>query len=279
MRPHLAALVFAVAACSTATGVQTIPAFTEAATTSVLASGSERSMYASLAITNVSLTTQTLSWGFDCSGAGALRIRAYRATGGAHTLVWDSDKVRRQLGCLTQLVQRVLNPGDAATIAQYIPVASILGDSLPAGSYDVTITAETTPVLSGESDAGATLLSNAVVDPPIANLNGTWTGAANGVSISVALTWTADSVTGAGTYTASATNTLGCGGGNLRGTGTMTLAGTRDKDHIQARTSFNNGEWVPPFSAVLIDATTLGGSFMSIDAGPCPITRSEVPRR
>lgn len=108
--------------------------------------------------------------------------------------------------------------------------------------------------------------------PPTAErLDGRWTGSTQGVSISLDLRWTSDSVVGAGTWTAAADNTLGCGGGTLSGTGTLRLAAARTGQEMIGPTTFSNG-WSPPFVGVLGDSTTLDAHFMSVDRGPCPIT-------
>ncbi|MDB4874937.1 MAG: hypothetical protein JWM41_1383 [Gemmatimonadetes bacterium] len=279
MNLRLLALAATVSACASTTDVGVpLSTFGESAATSILASGNARAVYATLTVTNGAAAARTLSWGYDCAGAGALRVRAYRVAGGTRAIAWDSDRLPRMLGCLTQLAERTLGPGEATAIHQSIAVASILGDSLAAGPYELTVTAETTPPLPLEVVASTLTLTNAVIDPPSVNLSGTWTGSASGVSMSIDLTWTADSVTGAGTYNASASNALGCGGGNLRGTGTVTYAGARAKDHVQGGMRFD-AIWVPPFSGVLVDANTLAGAFMSIDAGPCPITLTKSPQR
>ncbi len=35
--------------------------------------------------------------------------------------------------------------------------------------------------------------------------------------------------------------------------------------------------WYFAFSAIIVDANTISGSFMSIDRGPCPLTLTRVP--
>jgi len=107
--------------------------------------------------------------------------------------------------------------------------------------------------------------------PPGTNLDGQWTGSSHGVTVTFSLHWTADSVLGSGTWSVAGTNTLGCGGGTLAGNGTVTFAAHRTGDQIAGSTQFSNG-WGPPFLGVLTDVNTLGAHWMSIDAGPCPIT-------
>ncbi len=122
-----------------------------------------------------------------------------------------------------------------------------------------------------ENVAGTVSLTTAVAVPPGTNLDGQWSGSSRGVTVTFSLHWTADSVFGSGTWNVAGANTLGCGGGTLTGNGTVTFAAHRSGDQIAGSTQFNNG-WGPPFLGVLTDASTLGAHWMSIDAGPCPIT-------
>jgi hypothetical protein len=244
--------------------------FGESATSSILPSGTGRAVLTTLTITNNSLTTQTLTWGVDCGGTGPFELRAYRVVNGARVLVWSSAALPRLVGCPTALVLRTLNPGDAVDLTRTIDVASILGDSRSAGSYVFTARANTTPAIDSEVPAGTLTLTTTVVSGPGVNLDGIWSGESRGVSVTLALRWFADSVVGGGTFTVSGDNTIGCGGGTLRGTGTVTISAQRTSDQLTGAMAFGNG-WTPPFSAVLVDTLTLGGEFHSVDAGVCPI--------
>ena len=272
LRISLAAIGLAAAACTATitTGDGSIPSFGESASSSIVPSAEGRAVLTTLTITNIGLATQTVTWGVDCGGSGPFDLRAYRLVNGVRVLAWSSAALPRTLGCPTALVLRTLNPGDAADLTRTIDVASILGDSLPAGSYLLTARAATTPAIDSEVPAGTVALSTAVVSGPAVNLDGIWSGASRGVSVTLSLHWFADSVVGGGTFTVSGDNTLGCGGGTLRGTGTVTLDAQRTADQLTGSMAFGNG-WTPPFSAVLADTLTLGGVFHSVDTGVCPL--------
>jgi len=245
--------------------------FHEAATAVLVGTSAGAVVQATADIQNVGGSEQSISWGVDCGGSGALTLNVYRVTGDTRALVWTSAALPRLLGCPTRLVQLSLAPGAHAEPQFAIAVGSILGDSLPAGAYTLTVIAHTTPALDAEVSAGSLTLSDAAAVPLGTNLDGTWTGTSRGFSIALTLHWSADSVTGFGTYAAADTNSLGCGGGTLRGTGTITFAGRRSQDHFQGAMQFSGG-WSPPYGGTLIDERTIGGSFMSIDAGPCYFT-------
>ena len=249
--------------------------FQETASATIVGSGSGRAILATADIENVGGSRQSISWGVDCGGSGALTLNVYRVTGDTRTLVWTSAAVRRVLGCPTRLVQLALDPGAHAQPQFTVAVSSILGDSLPAGAYALGVIAHTSPALDAEVPAGTVTLSNAVVAPPGTDLDGTWTGSASGLSLSLTLKWTADSVTGTGTYTAADTNSFGCGGGSLRGSGTIKYVAHRDQDQFQGALQFS-GDWFPPFAGILVDQRTIAGWFMSVDAGSCYLTLTRM---
>ncbi len=107
--------------------------------------------------------------------------------------------------------------------------------------------------------------------PPDTNLAGTWSGAAGGVSVSLQLTWTADSVTGTGGYSVGPVNTLGCGGENLTGTGQVTLSAARSGVALHGHMVFSDTLWTPPYSGTLQSNDRITGSFMSVDRGSCEL--------
>ena len=245
--------------------------FHETAAATLVGSSTGRAVLATVDIENVGGSQQSISWGVDCGGSGALTLNVYRINGDARTLVWSSAAVPRMLGCPTRLVQLSLDPGAHAQPQFTVAVSSILGDSLPAGTYAFGVIAHTMPALDSEVAAGTLDLSTALVAPPGTDLDGTWSGSAKGLAVSLTLKWTADSVTGTGTYTAADTNSFGCGGGSLRGSGTVTYTAQRNQDQFQGALRFS-GDWFPPFAGMLIDQRTISGWFMSVDAGACYLT-------
>jgi len=245
--------------------------FRETAAATIVGTSSGRSVQATADIENVGGSQQSIAWGVDCGGSGALTLNVYRFNGDTRTLVWTSAALKRVLGCPTRLVQLSLEPGEHAQPQFAIAVSSILGDSLPAGTYALGVIARTTPALDAEVPAGTLSLTDTLVVPPGTDLDGTWTGSAKGLSFSLTLKWTADSVSGTGSYTAADTNSFGCGGGTLRGSGTLKYVAQRTQDRFQGAMLVSGG-WSPPFGGVLLDQRTIAGSFMSIDAGACYLT-------
>jgi hypothetical protein len=98
-------------------------------------------------------------------------------------------------------------------------------------------------------------------------LDGAWTARSFGVAALLQLTWTQDSVKGSGTYTV-LDNTLACGGGTLKGSGTVTFRASRSGSSIAGFMTFDNG-WGPPYTGLLANNSRIDGSFRSIDAGSC----------
>lgn len=103
-------------------------------------------------------------------------------------------------------------------------------------------------------------------------LDGPWsTHTTLGFGLVLTLSWTADSVTGTGSYSSIAGNGLRCGGETLSGTGTVRLAAARTSAaSIAGYMSFDNG-WMPPYSGTLTDSSHIAGEFHSVDQGPCTL--------
>jgi hypothetical protein len=105
--------------------------------------------------------------------------------------------------------------------------------------------------------------------PASGDLTGAWRGSAAGVTVVLSLVQSGDSVKGSGTYTVAASNTLGCGGGTLPVSGTLTMIGRVQGSSFDGGMKFDVN-WDPPYSGTVSGAATLDGHFMSVDAGPCP---------
>jgi hypothetical protein len=256
------------AACSASTGMLDASEIHETATASIdLAVG--RSLRATLTLENDGPPVN-LIWGNDCSGFGdAITVRAYKH--GSSVVAWSSDRLPNALLCPTVAHGSTLDTGASLQLTFVAGVDRVLGDTLPGGTYDITVTPRVVTVDGDENTAGSLTLATGVVAPNGTPLDGTWTGSSRGVTVSFNLHWTADSVSGTGTWSVTGANTLGCGGGTLSGAGTVAFAAHRTGDQLGGSTQFSNG-WTPPFLGVLADPNTLGAHFMSVDAGPCPIT-------
>jgi hypothetical protein len=258
------------AACSASTGTLDSSGIRETAAASIdLAVG--RSLRATLTLENDGPPVN-LIWGNDCSGFGdAITVRAYKH--GSSVVAWSSDRLLNALTCPSAAHTRTLGTGESLQLNFVAGLDRVLGDTLPGGTYDITVTPRVVGADDNENAAGSLTLATGVVAPTGTPLDGTWTGSSRGVTVSFNLHWTADSVSGAGTWSVAGANTLGCGGGTLSGNGTVVFAAHRTGDQIGGSTQFSNG-WTPPFLGVLADPNTLGAHFMSVDAGPCPITLS-----
>jgi hypothetical protein len=117
----------------------------------------------------------------------------------------------------------------------------------------------------------AAALASCASDPTAPNggaLDGPWSSHDFNVGVVLALTWTADSVKGSGTYTV-LQNALGCGGATLHGNGTVTLVASVKNSALVGHMAFDNG-WTPPYTGTLVNGSAIDGAFQSIDAGPCP---------
>lgn len=263
------------AACSSSVvGVQT-PGFQESASASVV-SGLAAVTYlgpvvqGGLVVRNTSGTSRDIAWTENgCDANAGVRLRAYRLVGGQPVLAWDSSLLPAQPGCQPQTIRTTIAAGGSDAFQATYHVADILGDSLPAGSYVVTVTSDLqAPTLPQELPEGTLVLDDTPLVPPNTDLSGTWAGGVNGVFVSLSLTWTADSVYGSGRYTTQSPITLGCGLQSLADSGTVRLEARRRGDYIAGAMTFDGGT-EPPYAGVLDTGMHLSGEFFSIDAGDC----------
>ena len=224
----------ALAACSsTVDGVQT-PGFQESASATVV-SGLAAVTYlgkvvqGGLVVRNISGGAQEIAWrGNGCDTNVGIRLRVYRLVSGQQVLAWDSSRLPAQSRCKSQTFRGTLAPGDSDVFQATYRLDQVLGDSLPAGSYVVTVTsALVAPGLPRNLPVGTLTLDATPLVPPGTNLSGTWEGGVHGVFVAMSLTWTADSVYGSGRYTTQSPITLGCGLQSLADSGTVRLEARR----------------------------------------------------
>lgn len=91
-----------------------------------------------LQIINTRTDTQTVHWD-ECRQTGpANAIRAYHQDD--KSLAWDWWPASAKIVCDLMPHSAMLQPGDSVTILGRVPVADILGDSLPTGVYNLTVT-------------------------------------------------------------------------------------------------------------------------------------------
>ena len=93
------------------------------------------SVASSLTVTNSGTTTQNIQFA-PCTYLGPLSLRAYAA--GAPKPAWDSA-LDNSAPCFTAIETVELKPGASHTFLQVNDVNGILGDSLPSGSYVLTV--------------------------------------------------------------------------------------------------------------------------------------------
>jgi hypothetical protein len=92
----------------------------------------------SMRVGNAGSDTQTVTWD-DCLQTGAANaLRVYAP--GSRALVWDWFPAFAEARCDLISYSQTLQPGDSVVIVGRVAVADILGDSLPPGLYDVTLT-------------------------------------------------------------------------------------------------------------------------------------------
>ena len=115
-------------------------------------------LVAVLSLENTGPTPLEIMWSLDCVGNGPVRVRAYRATGAATTLAWDSARLPF-IACPTAAHRDTIMPAGIKAFQARIPMAAILGDSLPAANYRFTVLAALlAPALPNEVEAGSVAL-------------------------------------------------------------------------------------------------------------------------
>ena len=269
----------ALAACSSGTEPTTSAFFGDTVavtglfreTASAALSGQRAAVDVMLQVMNQGTTPETLLVSQRGTCDGGVVVRAWHDVNGRQTLAWTSSAVP-VVPCPGHALPLVIPPDSTATLGQEIANFEILGDSLAVGSYTFTVSADLqSPSLPAEVAAPTSVfVSPKFIVPPGTVLDGTWSGQGDGILLQLPLHWTADSVTGTGTYTAFTPNTNRCGGSTLRGSGSVVFAAARVEDRLVGHMSFDNG-WTPPYTAVQTGAELLDGQFMSIDVGPCPM--------
>lgn len=227
-----------------------------------------RTFVATDTVENISNVGVPIVWGNDCVGNNPLDVRMYRGS----TLVWESTQVPGSSGCPVRAIQSTLDPEQSFIFEWRATVKSILGDSLAPDAYTFTIRPLlASPTLTRDVAAGRLTVADPVAVPPGTNLDGTWTGKSGGLSVSLALTWTADSVQGSGTYQYTPTTATSCYTSNQSSTGTVSFHGRRADDVAGGYLSFDFG-YDPPYSGRLRSATEFDGVIMNVDTPGCGLT-------
>jgi hypothetical protein len=101
-------------------------------------------------------------------------------------------------------------------------------------------------------------------------LSGTWSGSNAGLSVTITLRQSGDSIAGSGNFQVSKSASFGCGGESLPPSGSVRIAGHLASGELEGRMNFANG-WTPPYFAPVVSPDTLSGHFMSMDRGGCPL--------
>lgn len=236
-------------------------------------SGFVRTFVAADTLENLSNTLLPIVWGPDCLGNSPLDVRMYRGS----TLVWESTQVPGSTGCPVRAIQNTLDSKQTFIFEWRATVKSILGDSLPPDAYTFTVRPLlSSPTLTRDVGAGQLHVADPVVVPPGTNLDGTWSGKTGGLSVSLALTWTADSVRGSGTYQFTPTTGAACYASTKASTGTVLFAARRIDDAVAGYFAFDFG-YYPPYSGRLRSATQFDGVIMNVDTPGCGLVLTKGP--
>jgi hypothetical protein len=227
-------------------------------------SSAARTLVATLTLENLAATDRHILWSEDCIGNGPLDVRMYRGD----VFVWESARAGPLLECPVRAIQSTMSAKGSVSFEWRMAIAGVLGDSLAAGAYRFTVQSTVaSPVLSAHVAAGSLTVADPIAVPPGTNLSGLWAGSTGGLSL--ALTWTADSVYGSGTYSSSATGG-GCVVPSLHSAGTMSFAARRAGDVVSGGLVFDVG-YVPPYGGRLRSATQFDGVIHSVDSGGCAL--------
>jgi hypothetical protein len=229
-------------------------------------SSAARTLVATLTLESLGAADRQILWGEDCIGNGPLDVRMYRGD----VLVWESARAGPFLECPVRAIQSTMSAKGSVSFEWRMAIAGVLGDSLAAGAYRFTVQSTVaSPVMSAHVDAGSLTVADPIAVPPGTNLSGLWAGSTGGLSVSLALTWTADSVYGSGTYSSSATGG-GCVVPSLHTAGTMSFAARRAGDVVSGGLVFDVG-YVPPYGGRLRSAAQFDGVIHSVDSGGCAL--------
>src|SRR6185437_11086547 len=231
----------------------------------------QRTLVAALSVTNRSNLSQTIHWSDDCVGNGTVDIHVIR--NGA--VIWNSALMPPDPACPTQQITSSLAAGVVGGFGRRVELRAILGDSIAAGQYDVvavpTITSTPSPSLVSPLDLGVWTIADPIVVPPGTSLDGSWTGTASGLALTLTMHWTSDSVTGTGTYTTQPPASFACAGGTIgASTGPVQLLGVRDNDVVGGRLVFGGADG-PPFHGHLRSADSVDIVDTTIDTPSCAL--------
>jgi hypothetical protein len=99
--------------------------------------GTPDTLTVTLWMINPSSDTVTVTFA-DCQAVTPVWRRLYRP--GEATLVWDSEVAYREAVCALGATGALIPPRDSFSLSAETPVSVILGDSIPPGPYDLTVT-------------------------------------------------------------------------------------------------------------------------------------------
>lgn len=268
----LAAVAAAVTSCGSSVTESIVDGDLRETSSVRIDSSGVRVLVATLTLENVADAPRPILWGEDCFGNGPLDVRMFRGS----TLVWESSRVTSDVACPTRAIQSTIAAHGSASFEWRITLAALLGDSLPAGTYSFTVQPTlASPLLTSQSNAGVLSVADPIIVPPGTNLDGTWTGTAAGLSLSLQLAWTSDSVHGRGTYSATSGGGTNCAAPSLHPNGTVSLTASRTGDVVIGSLALD-GIWSPPMSGHLRAADSLDAVLHSVDSGSCSIALRRV---
>jgi hypothetical protein len=145
--------------------------------------GGARTLVATLTLENLAATDRQILWGEDCIGNGPLDVRMFRGD----VLVWESLRAGPFLACPVRAIQSTISVRGSASFEWRRTIASVLGDSLAAGTYRFTVQSTiASPMFTAQVNAGNLPVTNPLAVASAMSLNGLWSGSSGGLSVSLA---------------------------------------------------------------------------------------------
>lgn len=262
-----AAALLAAAACSSATTDGSIQGPLRVTPALAIDSSSVRALVVTVTLANVSKSRQSITWVADCSDDEGVAFQMFRGA----TLVWDSSHGQTFVPqCAPEVVHDTIEPNATFVFEGHITLSALMGDSIPPGAYSFAVQPRFIAPVLAALDAGTLTVADPIVVPPGTVLDGVWATSGAGMTMSLTLKWTSDSVTGSGPYTLAAGSTSCLGPGPS--SGTTQLAASRINDFIAGFLSVHG-----PMSGHLRSSTLLDVRLTTVDTPACSLQLVRPP--
>jgi hypothetical protein len=230
-------------------------------------SGGVRTLVVTVTLENMSRDRRPITWVADCSNDEGVAFQMFRGT----TLVWDSSHGQTFVPqCVPEVVRDTIEANASFVFEGRIALSALMGDSIAPGTYSFAVQPRLIAPVLAATDAGTLTVANPVVVPPGTVLDGVWGASTGGLTISLTLKWTADSVTGSGPYTIAAGSASCLAPGPASGTAVLTAS--RINDFISGSMNVHG-----PMSGHLRSSTLLDLSLTSVDTAGCSLQLLRAP--